>query len=130
MKPSLCRKDLTKRLEEVPLGKSTCEKTLPISTTVLGGSPLQYTWDCDSAKAVFNRLQRRYAGKTMVSKLKALKILLNTKFSNNTDVRDHVAYLKSRFSLLAAMGSTIEESLNVDILLSSVRNHQELAPNI
>lgn len=59
----------------------------------------------------------------MMNKLRALNSLWDTIHKNNMDMNDHVAHVESSFPRLVALGSTFEEPLKVDILLSSAKNH-------
>lgn len=61
----------------------------------------------------------------MVNKFVALIYLLNPDYKSDMDVRDHVVYLESQFIHLSAKGSTLEKSLNMDIVLSPLSNPQE-----
>lgn len=124
MKAALHGKDPIEALEEGPVDRKTSKKALSIINPTLGDNPLQWIQNCDTAKKARDKLQQRHAGKTIANKLGALSSLLNSKYKNNTDVRDHVPHLEFQFSRLAAMRSTFDELLKVAILLSSVSSSQ------
>lgn len=91
--------------------------------TALDDNPLQPVQDCDTAKAVWDQLQHRYAAKTMTHRLRALANLLKTKYKTNTDLTDHAAHLESQLACQVEIGYTFKKLLKADFLHPSVLSH-------
>lgn len=125
IKAALRSRELASALIDEAVETKVNEKAMTIIITALGDNPLRAVQECLTAKAVWNKLQGRYAGQSMVNKLSVLNTLLNMILKKSSNMRDHIAILESQFSRLATMGSNLEESLKVAILLSSLSELME-----
>lgn len=98
MKAHLRRRDMTNSLEEGQVDKDTSKKSVSTIIPALADSPLHSIQDSNSDEVAWDRFQHRYTGRIIVNMFGALKKLFNTKFKNDTYVRDRVAHLESQFS--------------------------------
>lgn len=86
----------------------------------LGNNPLRSIQECETAMEVWEKLQVKYAGKTIINKISILNSLLNTKFQRCADTGNHISLFEYQFSWLASMGSTLKiEGSDIDHLIVS-----------
>lgn len=104
------------------------ERALSIIISALGDNPLRAIQHCESAKEAWDKLESRYAGRTIMNKLGSLNTLLSMNLGTDTEMGDHVSLMESQFARLASMGSMIDEEMRVAILLTSIGNRPEYAP--
>lgn len=62
--------------------------------------------------------------------LSLLNNLLNTKDKNDLDIEGHISMKASQFAQLEAIGSTVDESMKVALLISSLDDLSENEPMI
>lgn len=98
MKAALRCKDLITASTEDTVERKVSEKALSRTISALGYNLLRSVHECETAKKTWNKLQQRYAGKTLIYKLELLNNMLNTRFKQATNMGDHVAKLESQFS--------------------------------
>lgn len=83
---------------------------------------------CRKAKDMWDKLQERYEGKSVLSKLSLIKNLLNMKYGREQNMKDHVAILESQFARLAAMNTEYDDATKLAIMISSLRDNTEFEP--
>lgn len=118
VKASIKSRELVKAFTDANLEKTISEKALFNILSALGDDPLQAVWNCTRAMPASYKLHTRYAGFSMVDKLSILNTVLDTKFKRNDHKGIHIAVFRPQFSRLAMMGSKLDESTEVAILLS------------
>lgn len=87
----------------------------------------RFMHDCDSSKAVRDNFQHWKVCNTVLKTLGALNNLLNTKFKNDTNVKNHIAHVELHLSYLAAMTPTFQVPLKVTMIFSWICHNRKLA---
>lgn len=95
VKSGLRSRELAEQLETDEVADCINERALSIIISELGDNPLQAIQSCITTKSVWEKLQLRYAGKSMVNKPGILKNLLDTTLKQIKEMRSHVAKLES-----------------------------------
>lgn len=93
--------------------EGTNEKVLAIIVPAFGEKPLKVVKECEQAKHVWYRLHERYAGKTVIKRLTALRNLLNTSYTECRSMGDHIMRLESQYAHPAAIQTSLDDSTKV-----------------
>lgn len=128
VKAVLWGEDIIEAIFNKDVDRRTSEKELAVILSSLGDEPFGAIDVCKTVIEALEKLFSRYVGKSMINKLILLKHLLNGKVKFGDQMGDHVAQLECQFSRLAAVGSTVEEQMKVQILLSSLSETTYCAP--
>lgn len=96
-------------------------KSLFILISALGGYHVWAAQCCANAEEVLEELTQRYNSDTVMRRLGAPTNLLSTWYKQNIDMAEHILQMESKFALLAAMGSEIDEPMDVPLLLSPIK---------
>lgn len=76
---------------------------LSIIVPVPEENPLRVVQETEKSKNVWDKLDERYNGETVIEKLTVLQNLLNRKHIKNRSMGYHIAMLESYYELLSAM---------------------------
>lgn len=101
-------KDLATALAEDLVDNRVGEKDLSMIISALGDNHARENQECPTAKEAWNKLQHRYAGKSMMNKLALLDNVLNNRFGQVFNMGDHIAMTESQFFCLPYTGTTME----------------------
>lgn len=125
---------VAKDIAEALLAKKVEQKNSKWATagivSAIGDKLLRATQDCETAAEAWEKLQYRYSGKLIISKLAVLNNLLIMKLKGNDEMGDHLAQLDFQFSNHPAMGSKVEEQMKEAILLSSPSKPHEFTHTV
>lgn len=125
MKAALHGGELYTALSEDDVGSNKNEKALVLITLASGNNSLKKIQECESVKAVWDKLNSRYAGRRVLSKIGTFNSSLNTKLKSNSYKGRHISILDSQYIRLNAMGVEVEEQLKIAILIGSYPNRNE-----
>lgn len=125
VRPALQRKDFILVRTDDNANRKVTEKAMSMIIATPGDNPLRSVQDCIDTETAWDRLEARNSGSTLMNGLGVLNSLLNTKNINKLHMRHHVLQLESQFSRFAEMGSFIEQSIKIIILLSLMTDRQE-----
>lgn len=95
------------------------KKEISIIVVDLGDKPFRAYQGCKTRKAMWQKLQAEYAGRSVSNRLGLLTMIINTRWRTQMDTIDYVATLESQLSEVQSMGSTIEKLITVELVLSS-----------
>lgn len=96
------------------------ERDMGNTVGALGNSPLRIVRDCKTTKAMWDKLNLRYASKTMTNKLGLVQTFFSLQMNKEDLMGDRISYLESQFMRLQMMGTDLEESLRVSMLMNSL----------
>lgn len=123
-------RELGSAFTEDDMATNVLEKALSIVIHALGDNLLRTIPGLENCQRGMGQNATKVCRKTMINKLSISNTLLNKNFTNGEDMGDDVVSIESQFSRLASIGSTINESMKVAILLSSLLVSNECSPVI
>lgn len=95
LKAALKSKGLVDAIADPGAELDKSEKALTINICGHRDNPLRMTQDCESAHDAWEKLQTRYAGKTMINMQSNLQTLFNMRLKRGDEMGNHIAKLKS-----------------------------------
>lgn len=101
---------------------SVDENVIALIISALNENSLHKIHDCTATRAAWNKLHTRYSAETTTNELRLLQTLFNLRNEEDKEMKNHVSYLESQLSRLLVVGTTLEEPLQVFLLMSSLLN--------
>lgn len=102
-------------------------------TAAFGDNPLRTVRNCETPEDMWEKLEKRYAGTSMVHRLGIFNILVNTMLKGSAGMGDDIPTVVSYFLRLAFMVSEIEGLLRAVIFLRSFSEkveYREMIPSV
>lgn len=97
--------------------------------SALGYNLLCALLNCSTAKYAWDKCKARYAGKNISNILHLVNSLLNLNLKRKQQMKDHIANMETRISMLAAMNDPVCKFRQVLIFVSSLTNPPQHATN-
>lgn len=83
---------------------------------------------CELAKDMWNRLQKRYEEKMVMNKLTLVNNLLNMKYKHEQILSDHIVMLESQFTRLGFRITEIDDSTQLAIKIPTLKECNTFEP--
>lgn len=74
---------------------------------------------------MWNRLQERYEGKTVINKFSFVSNVLNMRYRRDQNMADYTAVLESHFARLAFMITKFDDCTKLGILIAALKSCSE-----
>lgn len=118
----MTRKELNDAFEVAQVQKLVSEKAFSIVVPALADNRLTVVQESERAKDVWDKRSQIYSEKTIIKKLTVLRNLLNMKHMRARNIGDHISILESQYARLEAMQTSLNDSTNVAVLVTTLLN--------